>query len=65
MTGVISTNFSHIIQQFLTLKTIPYSNTVKFPAILDSLFTRVGAGTVVSGGSTMGMWQQAGWWQAE
>ena len=26
-TGIISMNFSHIMQQFLTLKTIPYSNT--------------------------------------
>jgi len=27
MTGIMSTNFSHIIQQFLTLKTIPIQVT--------------------------------------
>jgi len=49
MAEAMSTNFSHIIQQFLTFKTTYPLNKYRFPTNLYRFFTKVGLEMVVSG----------------
>ena len=64
MAEATSIEFSHIIQQYLTFKTIlqPSRQETSFPAILDSFSTKVGSQMVVSDELNNG--REVGGWMA-